>query len=113
MRKYSAGPNVWRHALLGVLLAACTTGCVVYERGPRPGYYGVAVTVAPPPPQVVEEPAPRSGYIWSPGYWSWNGGSYVWTGGRWVAERPGYHWVPAHWVPYTGGWRFVRGHWED
>jgi hypothetical protein len=104
--------QVWQHALLGALLALSVSSCVVYERGPRAGYYGVAVTVAPPAPQVEAEPVVRAGYVWSPGYWSWSGGGYVWVAGRWLAERPGYHWVPAHWVTYNGGWRFVRGHWE-
>lgn len=101
----------WRHALLGVVLAVSLIGCVVYERGPRPRYYGVAVGVAPPAPRVIEEPPPRVGYVWAPGYWFWNGNGYVWAEGRWLAERPGYHWVPAHWVEVNGGWRFVRGHW--
>jgi WXXGXW repeat (2 copies) len=102
----------WQHALLAVVLAICLSGCVVYARGPGPGYYGPAVAVAPPPPQVVDVPAVRAGYVWSPGFWSWNGRRYVWIGGHWVAERPGYHWVPAHWVAVDGTWRFVRGHWE-
>jgi hypothetical protein len=102
----------WRYALLGVLLAACLNGCVVYERRPGPAYYGVTVGVAPPPPRVTEVPQPRLGYVWTSGYWSWDGRAYVWVEGRWVAERPGYHWVPAHWVETSGGWRFIRGHWE-
>jgi hypothetical protein len=101
----------WRHALLGVALVVALSACYVYER-PGPGYYGPAVAVAPPAPQVAVEPAPRAGYVWVSGYWVWNGNRYVWTGGRWVAERPGYHWAPAHWVEVDGAWRFVRGHWE-
>jgi hypothetical protein len=103
--------TAWQRALLGVAIAVGLSACVVYER-PAPSYYGVAVAVAPPPPQVVDVPPPQAGFTWSPGYWNWNGQQYVWVGGSWVAQRPGYRWVSAHWVGINGGWRFVRGHWE-
>jgi hypothetical protein len=103
--------SAWRHALLGVALAVALSACYVYE-SPGPRYYGGVVAVAPPAPQVVEEPLPRAGYVWVPGYWFWNGNRYVWARGRWMVERPGYHWERAHWVEADGGWRFVRGHWE-
>jgi WXXGXW repeat (2 copies) len=66
----------WQHALLGVVLVVALIAGYVYER-PGPGYYGAAVAVAPPPPQVVVEPLPRAGYVWVPGYWFWNGNRYV------------------------------------
>jgi hypothetical protein len=31
------------------------------------------VWIAPPRPRVVVVPAPRPGWIWSPGYWNWSG----------------------------------------
>lgn len=103
--------SAYRHALLAVVLVIAVSGCYVYER-PGPGYYGGAVAVAPPAPQVVPEPAPRAGYVWVPGYWFWNGTRYVWAGQRWIPARPGYHWVPANWVQVSGGWQFYKGHWE-
>jgi hypothetical protein len=43
---------------------------------------GVVVGFAPPAP-VVEAvpPPPAPGYVWQPGYWSWNGVQYVWVPG--------------------------------
>jgi len=69
------------------------------------------VWIAPPAPRVVVVPAPRLGWIWSPGYWSWNGAAYVWVAGVWLAERRGFNYVPAHWDRFPGGWRFIPGGW--
>jgi WXXGXW repeat (2 copies) len=46
---------------------------------------GVVVGFAPPVP-VVEAvpPPPAPGYVWQPGYWSWNGVQYVWVPGAYV-----------------------------
>jgi hypothetical protein len=103
--------SAWRTVVVGSVLAIFLSGCVVYAR-PGPRYYGAEIAVAPPPPRVVVEPEPRPGYVWTAGYWSWNGHEHVWTEGTWIAERPGYHWAPAHWVEVNGNWRFVRGHWQ-
>jgi len=35
---------------------------------------------------VVVHPAPRPGYIWSPGHWEWNERRHVWVAGRWIAD---------------------------
>ncbi len=35
---------------------------------------GVSVTIAPPELPVYEQPlCPGDGYIWTPGYWAWDG----------------------------------------
>jgi hypothetical protein len=73
---------------------------------------GVDVVVRPPPPRVVAVPAPRSGYVWAPGYWRWNGREHVWVEGQWMRERRGERWVPAHWEERGDHWRFEEGHWE-
>ena len=68
-----------------------------------------------PPPVVVEQPAPTPGpgYVWTPGYYRWDGHAYVWVPGAWVtAPWPGAHWVPPHWVRRHGGWVFINGYWE-
>jgi len=68
-----------------------------------PAYAQVAVQVgiAPPPIPVYEQPViPGDGYIWTPGYWAWNGGAYVWVDGAWV--YPPY--VDALWTPGWWGW---------
>ena len=37
-------------------------------------------------PLVVVQPAPRAGYIWSPGHWEWNGRRHLWVAGHWIAD---------------------------
>ena len=75
-------------------------------------YVDVPVEVAPPAAKVEVVPAPRTGYNWIPGYWSWENGQYVWVSGRWMQERPNYVWVPEHWEQRDGRWHFERGYWE-
>jgi YXWGXW repeat-containing protein len=74
----------------------------------------VIVGVAPPAPIVEVAPAPPAvGYVWRPGYWSWNGARYIWVTGAYVAApRPGAVWVPSHWVARGGGWVWVGGYWR-
>ena len=64
-----------------------------------------------PPPLRVETPPPSPGpdYVWTEGYWNWDGGRYVWIGGRWN-RRPyeGAYWIHPH---YDRGWQYHEGHW--
>jgi WXXGXW repeat (2 copies) len=75
---------------------------------------GVVVGFAPPAP-VVEAvpPPPAPGYVWQPGYWSWNGVQYVWVPGAYVVA-PFVHavWVPGAWVRRGPGWVWTPGHWR-
>ncbi len=96
-------------ALLG------TAGCVV-QPAPQPVYVAPAavVPIAPPAPVVEVIPAPPGGaYVWTPGYWSWNGRAYYWTKGHYVA-RPYARavWVPPRWVRSGSGWVLVPGRWR-
>jgi hypothetical protein len=74
----------------------------------------VYVRVAPPPPIIEHRiPPPGREYIWTPGYYRWDGRVYVWVPGVWVLPpHHRAHWVPAHWVHRRGGWVFVEGHWR-
>jgi hypothetical protein len=72
----------------------------------------VFVGVAPPPARVEIVPGPRTGYVWAPGYWRWNGHRHLWVRGYWVHSRPGWHWVAAHWTRYGPRWHYVPGYWE-
>jgi hypothetical protein len=68
-----------------------------------------------PPPMLVEEVPPQPGpdYVWTGGYWGWQG-RWIWCAGRWSEPpRPHYRWqepyyehrgdrvvfVPAYWSP--------------
>ena len=73
---------------------------------------GVTVTVAPPPLPVYEQPVcPGDGYIWTPGYWAWDG-DYYWVPGTWiVAPEVGYLWTPGYWGWGGSGFIFSDGYW--
>lgn len=73
-------------------------------------YVDVDVRVAPPPVRY-ERVRVRPGYVWTPGYWRWNGRRHVWIGGAYVPARPGYAYVAPRWVSYGPAWRFRAGHW--
>ena len=73
---------------------------------------GIDIQIAPPAPRVVEAPPPRPGYVWTPGYYRWDGHHHVWVDGRFLRERHGQHWVPEHWDERHGRYHFEPGHWE-
>ena len=67
----------------------------------------IQVGFAPPPLPVYAQPiCPGDGYMWTPGYWSWDpdAGDYYWVPGTWIlAPQVGYFWTPGWW-----GWRWRR-----
>jgi hypothetical protein len=71
----------------------------------------VLVTRAPPEVRVeAETVSPGPGYVWTRGYWRWNGADYVWVPGGWVERpRPAAVWVAGHWVRRPGGWIWIYG----
>ena len=77
------------------------------------GQEGPPVTTeAPPPLPQYEQPVnPGDGYIWTPGYWAWDG-EYYWVPGTWVlAPEPGYLWTPGYWGWGGNGFFFNQGYW--
>jgi hypothetical protein len=73
----------------------------------------VLVNLAPPELPVYEQPiCPGEGYIWTPGYWAWDGDDYYWVPGTWV-EPPavGYLWTPGYWAWNGQGFIFSAGYW--
>ncbi len=77
----------------------------------------VAVTVAfgpPPLPVYMQPPCPAEGYIWIPGYWSYDNDydDYFWVPGTWVmAPQVGLLWTPGWWGWQGGGFIFHQGYW--
>jgi hypothetical protein len=76
---------------------------------------GVSVNVEPPAlPVYVQPPCPQPNYMWTPGYWAWDGvGDYYWVPGTWVlAPQSGYLWTPGYWGWGDGGaYVFHGGYW--
>jgi Skp family chaperone for outer membrane proteins len=73
---------------------------------------GVSVAIAPPELPVYEQPVcPGDGYIWTPGYWAWDG-EYYWVPGTWVmAPEVGFLWTPGYWGWGGNGFLFNEGYW--
>ena len=72
----------------------------------------VYVNIAPPAPRYEAAPAPRTGYVWVPGYWDWRGNHHVWMKGHFERERHGYYWHPNRWVERDGRYVLERGKWD-
>jgi hypothetical protein len=73
----------------------------------------VEVGVAPPADRVEVVPAPRPGYIYERGHYTWDGRAYVWTEGRFIEERPG-HVYEQPMIEHRGEHFYFRsGHWDD
>jgi hypothetical protein len=74
---------------------------------------GVSVGIPPPPLPIYEQPPiPGPGYIWTPGYWAWDGAQYYWVPGTWVlAPFYGALWTPGYWGWDGGFYVFHPGYW--
>lgn len=72
----------------------------------------IQLNFGPPPPRYEVVPAPRAGYVWTPGYWDYDRHQHTWRGGHWERERHGQHWVNGGWEERDGRWHLHRGHWE-
>jgi hypothetical protein len=72
----------------------------------------LSIGTAPPPLRYEAVPPPRSGYVWAPGYWDWNGHTHVWADGHWERARVGYAYVRPEWREDHGQWRLYKGGWK-
>jgi hypothetical protein len=74
---------------------------------------GVSVSFGPPELPVYDQPiCPGDGYIWTPGYWAWDGGDYYWVPGTWIeAPEVGFLWTPGYWGWENNGFFFHDGYW--
>ena len=91
-------------ALAGALLMAAA----------MPAHAGVFVQVGVAPPEIPvydQPPMPGDGYIWTPGYWAWDGQQYVWVDGAWVLPPyVGALWTPGYWGWGSGGYFWNAGY---
>ena len=74
----------------------------------------IRVTIAPPRARVERRSVmPGRGYVWVPGFYSWDGRAYAWRAGEW--QRPPHaraHWVAPRWRRHGHEWVFVEGRWR-
>jgi hypothetical protein len=79
----------------------------------RPARAVVAISVAPPPLPVYDQPpCPEPGYVWTPGYWGYAGGGYYWVPGTWVLPPAvGLVWTPGYWGYSGQRYLWNAGYW--
>jgi WXXGXW repeat (2 copies) len=70
------------------------------------------VNIAPPALRYEAIPAPRVGYVWTPGYWDWRNNRHHWKSGRWERQRAGYYYHSQRWVQRDNRWYVERGRWD-
>lgn len=97
------------------LVAALTLGAAAIMPLPSLAQHGAGIIVysAPPAPRYESIPAPRSGYVWAPGYWNYDGSRHTWVAGHWEAARNGYQYRKPEWTRDDGAWRLNRGGWQQ
>ena len=101
-----------KKVLVSALFAAGMLGAVAMPL-PSMAAVDVYVNVGPPPDRYEVIPAPRRGYVWSPGYWDWRNNKHVWVRGSSVRERAGYSYQPHRWVESNGRWTQERSRWNE
>ena len=75
----------------------------------------ISVGFAPPPLPIYEQPfCPGPDFIWTPGYWAYDGDveDYYWVPGEWVrAPVVGYLWTPGYWGWSDNLYVWHAGYW--
>ena len=74
--------------------------------------FNIIIGNPPPPPRYEVVPRPRPGYVWAPGYWSWDGRRHDWRDGHWERARDGQVYYQPQWVQADNGWRLQEGGWR-
>jgi len=75
---------------------------------------GISVNFGPPALPVYEQPIlPAEGYLWTPGYWAYDGpDGYYWVPGTWVQPpQVGFLWTPGFWGWGGNAFFFHQGYW--
>jgi WXXGXW repeat (2 copies) len=114
--------NIRRAGLVRRQLATCLIGSLLLllaiAVAPAPSSaqvaVGVSVNFGPPAlPYYVQPPCPGPGFIWTPGYWSWDPDyGYYWVPGTWViAPFVGALWTPGYWGYNDGAYIWYGGYW--
>ncbi len=96
-----------------ILLLLCATSFAASKTNAQ---LSISISVNTPPPALpvyVQPACPTDGYMWVPGYWSYDDNDgYYWVPGVWVAApQPGYLWTPAYWGYGGGVYGFHAGYW--
>ena len=107
--------HTWLVRAAAALIAAGAALSALPQKANAGVFIGVGISVGFPPPILpvyVQPVIPEPGYIWTPGYWAWNGAGYYWVPGTWVL--PPYYgalWTPGYWGWVGGVYVFHAGYW--
>jgi WXXGXW repeat (2 copies) len=90
--------------------------CAIPAASPAQISVGFSITARVMPPVLpvyVQPPCPTEGYLWTPGYWSYDPvDGYYWVPGVWVAPpEPGVLWTPGYWGYANGVYGWNDGYW--
>jgi hypothetical protein len=89
-----------------------TGTCDGCDSGAAPG---AMMADSQPPPPLVEEALdqPGDGYVWTDGYWHWNGTDWVWIPGTWYPPvETGVVFIPPSYYTSGPGCLYVPGRWQ-
>ena len=99
---------------IGLLTFVAVGAWSCYAGPPPDGYVatsGVIVVAPPDLPAYDQPPCPADGYVWTPGYWAWDG-AYYWVPGTWVQPpEVGFFWTPGYWGWGGGAYVWHEGYW--
>jgi hypothetical protein len=74
---------------------------------------GDAPNVEPPAPKHEDYGAPRTGFVWIAGRWTWRRGTgWQWQDGHWDQARTNQSYVAGKWELRGRRWIWVEGHWQ-
>ncbi|MBE1159808.1 YXWGXW repeat-containing protein [Dyella acidiphila] len=113
--QYFSTKRRWLARSAAALFAAATALTALPQQAHAGVFIGVGISVGFPPPVLpvyVQPVIPAPGYIWTPGYWAWNGVEYYWVPGTWVLPPfYGALWTPGYWGWAGGVYAFHAGYW--
>ena len=73
----------------------------------------IEIRTAPPPDRVEVVPAPRTGFVYEPGHYVYDGEKYLWQEGKFFQEREGQRYVPHAFEKRGDLYYFRPGYWEN
>jgi hypothetical protein len=107
--------RTWLARSAAALFAAAAALTAIPQQAHAGVFIGVGISVGFPPPMLpvyVQPVIPAPGYIWTPGYWAWNGVAYYWVPGTWILPPfYGALWTPGYWGWVGGVYTFHAGYW--
>lgn len=102
-----------RSTVLSIFLASASVAALTMAASAQ---IAITVDVPPPPLPDYDQPEiPDAGYIWTPGYWTYDDDyGYYWVPGTWIfPPQAGLLWTPGYWAYDDGNYVYYDGYWGD